>query len=254
RPELTQPVDLIEEVARLAGYDNIPAVEGVDVRFQALIDDPQAFYSQVRTSLVPWGFHEHMANTLTRREFTGLFTEAGAIEMQNPLSTEMAFLRTSLIPGLVLAVAFNERRQQRSVQLFEIGAVHHLDEAAYNRTREAFMLGLITTIGVNSGAVHWKIQAPKDLYYLKGVVSVLLEALGVPAMIFSPITARGLISALEVISGGNTFGVLGEVNAEVRDLLALETPVVVAELDLSRIGQHRQGAGAAYRDVIPYPV
>lgn len=83
---------------------------------------------------------------------------------------------------------------------------------------------------------------------------MLLEALGVPAVSFSPITARGLISALEVISGGNTFGVLGEVNAEVRDLLALETPVAVAELDLSRIGQHRQGAGAAYRDVIPYPV
>jgi len=254
RPELTQPVDLIEEIARLAGYDNIPAVEGVDVRFQALIDDPQAFYSQVRTSLVPWGFHEHMANTLTRREFTGLFSDAGAIEMQNPLSTEMAFLRTSLIPGLVQAVAFNERRQQRSVQLFEIGAVHHPDVAAYNRTHEAFMLGLITTIGVNSSAVHWKIQAPRDLYYLKGVVSVLLEALGVPAVSFSPITARGLTSALEVISGGNTFGVLGEVNAEVRDLLALETPVAVAELDLSRIGQHRQRAGTAYRDVIPYPV
>ena len=254
RPELTQPVDLIEEIARLAGYDNIPAVEGVDVRFQALIDDPQAFYSQVRTSLVPWGFHEHMANTLTRREFTGLFSDAGAIEMQNPLSTEMAFLRTSLIPGLAQAVAFNERRQQRSVQLFEIGAVHHLDEAAYNRTREAFMLGLITTIGVNSGAVHWKKQAPRDLYYLKGVVSGLLEALGVPAVSFSPITARGLISALEVISGGNTLGVLGEVNAEVRVLLTLETPVAVAELDLSRTGQHRQGAGAAYRDVIPYPV
>ncbi len=254
RPELTQSVDLIEEIARLAGYDNIPAVEGVDVRFQALIDDPQAFYSQVRSSLVPWGFHEHMANTLTREEFTALFSDAVAIEICNPLSTEMAFLRTSLIPGLVQAVAFNERRQQRGVQLFEIGAVHHLDEAVYNRTRETFMLGLIATIGDHSGAVHWKQPAPRDHFFLKGVTTGLLQALGVSAVDFAPTTADGLSSALRVASEGNILGVLGEVSAEVRDLLNLETHAVVAELDLSQIDSCRRGAGTAYRNVIPYPV
>ena len=254
RPELTQPVDLIEELARLAGYDSIPAVEGVDVRFRALIDDPQAFYSQVRSSLVPWGFHEHMANTLTREEFTALFSHAGAIEICNPLSTEMAFLRTSLIPGLVQAVAFNERRQQRAVQLFEIGAVHHRDEAAYNRTRETFMLGLIATIGANSGTVHWKQPAPRDHFFVKGVTTGLLQALGVSAVDFAPTTADGLISALRVASEGNILGVLGEISAEVRDLLNLETHAVVAELDLSQIDSCRRGAGTAYRDVIPYPI
>ena len=254
RPELTQPVDLIEEIARLAGYDNIPAAEGVDVRFQALIDDSQAFYSQVRSSLVPWGFHEHLANTLTREEFTGLFSDAGAIEICNPLSTEMAFLRTSLIPGLVQATAFNERRQQRAVQLFEIGAVHHRDETAYNRTRETFMLGLIATIGANSDTVHWKQPAPRDHFFLKGVTTGLLQALGVSAVDFAPTTADGLISALRVASEGNILGVLGEVSAEVRGLLNLETRAVVAELDLSQIDSCRRGAGTAYRNVIPYPV
>ncbi|UCD38620.1 MAG: phenylalanine--tRNA ligase subunit beta, partial [Fidelibacterota bacterium] len=254
RPELTQPVDLIEEIARLAGYDNIPAVEGVDVSFHTLIADSQAFYSQVRASLVPWGFHEHMANTLTLKEYTDLFTDAPAIEIQNPLSTEMAFLRTSLLPGLVKAAAFNERRQQRSVELFEIGAVHHLDETVYNRTRETFMLGLIATIGADSNAVHWKKPAPSDIYYLKGVATGLLQALGLPAVSFTPTTARGLISALAITSGRASIGIIGEVSAEVRDLMALESHVTVGELDLLAIEQQRQGAGTVYRDVVPYPV
>ncbi|UCH62629.1 MAG: phenylalanine--tRNA ligase subunit beta [Fidelibacterota bacterium] len=254
RPELTQPVDLIEEIARMAGYDSIPAVEGVDVRFQALIDDSQAFFSQVRSSLVPWGFHEHMANTLTRQELTGLFSDTGAIELRNPLSTEMAFLRTSLIPGLVQAAAFNERRQQRVVQLFEIGAVHHRDETAYNRTRETFMLGLIATIGAHSGAVHWKKPVPRDQFFLKGVIDRLLQALRVSAVDFTPTDADGLSSALRVSSDGTILGTLGEVSEEVRDLLKLETRAAVAELDLAQIGSCRRGAGTAYRDVVPYPV
>ncbi|MFC1543358.1 phenylalanine--tRNA ligase subunit beta [Candidatus Neomarinimicrobiota bacterium] len=254
RPELTQQVDLIEEIARLAGYDNIPAVGGVDVRFKALLADSQAFYDRIRTALVPWGFHEHMANTLTRREYTDLFSDQVAIELQNPLSTEMAFLRTSLLPGLVQAAAFNERRQQRFVQLFEIGAVHQLDEAAYNCTRETFMLGLIATIGAGSDAIHWKKPPPKDIYFLKGLITGLLQFIGLPAVSFSPTDVKGMNSVLAITAGKESIGMIGEVNAEVRGLLALETRAAVAELDLACIGQARQGAGTIYRDVVPYPV
>ncbi|MFB0517257.1 MAG: phenylalanine--tRNA ligase subunit beta [Candidatus Neomarinimicrobiota bacterium] len=254
RPELIQPVDLIEEIARLVGYDRIPAVEGVDVRFTALINDPQAYFSKVRTSLVSWGFHEHMANTLTCHDYAGLFSDVDAIELRNPLSKEMAFLRTSLLPGLVQAVAFNERRQNRDVQLFEIGAVHQAHAEAYNRARETFMLGLVSTLGAGSGTIHWKKPAPKDFYFLKGVTTQLLQNLGIPAVTFAPTKAKGLISPLEVRAGDNIIGKLGEVKAEVHELFALETPVAVAELDLSQIGQLREGAETTYKDVVPYPI
>ncbi|MCH9051273.1 MAG: hypothetical protein IIA72_09325, partial [Proteobacteria bacterium] len=223
RPELTLPVDLIEEIARLEGYDNLPAVEGVEVRLGSFIPDAQAHFSQVRDTLVPWGFHEHQANTLTHRKYTGLFTGVPAIELQNPLSQELAYLRTALLPGLLQAVVFNERRRQKNIQLFEIGAVHHRNDRAYNQTRETFKLGLVVSAGKGTGDVHWKGPVEKDVYYLKGVVARLLQALALPAITFEPPTAEHLTHVLRVSSGGVDLGLLGEAGAEVRQLFDLGT-------------------------------
>ncbi|UCH11637.1 MAG: phenylalanine--tRNA ligase subunit beta [Fidelibacterota bacterium] len=254
RQVLTQQVDLIEEIARMAGYDQIEAVEGVEVKFQSLIRDSQAHFDQVRHALVPWGFHEHLANTLTREEYTTLFSEDKAIGLKNPLSKEMAFLRTSLMPGLLQAVAFNERRQQRSVQLFEIGAVHRYEAELYNRTRETFTLGLVTTLGSGSTEVHWKKPPPKDLYYLKGILAQLLRMFHVPALQFIETAAGGFTAALKIQSGNSVLGVLGEVNQGILDLFALETPVAIAELSLAQLAESGQKGEQVYRDVVPYPI
>ncbi|MFC1620326.1 phenylalanine--tRNA ligase subunit beta [Candidatus Neomarinimicrobiota bacterium] len=254
RPELTQQVDLIEEIARMVGYDQIEAAEGVEVNFQSLIGDPQAHFDQVRQALIPWGFHEHLANTLTREEYTILFSDDQAIGLNNPLSKEMAFLRTSLIPGLLQAVAFNERRQQRVVQLFEIGAVHHQDTELYNRTRETFTLGLVTTLGIGSAEVHWKKPPPKDLYYLKGVLTQLLRMFRVQDFQFSEIKANGYSTALNIHSENISLGVIGEVSSEIMQLFGLETPVAVAEMDLAKLAEAGRKGEQIYRDVVPYPI
>lgn len=254
RPELTQQVDLIEEIARMIGYDSIEAVEGVEVKFQSLIDDSQAHFDQVRNALLPWGFHEHLANTLTKEEFTGLFSEHQAIGLKNPLSREMAFLRTSLIPGLLQAVGFNERRQQRAVQLFEIGAVHNLDTELYNKTRETFRLGLVTTMGSGSEEIHWKKPQPRDLYYLKGIITQLLRLYHASEYRFSVTEAKGFATVLSVQSGDQKLGVVGEVSPEIMHLLGLETSVAVAELSLEELAEAGQKHDLVYRDVVPYPI
>jgi len=254
RPELTQPVDLIEEIARLEGYDKLPAVEGIDVRFQSFVGDSQSHFNDVRRVLVPWGFHEHMSNTLTRQEYTSLFSDDQAIEIQNPLSREMAFMRTSLIPGLIQAVAFNERRKQKNIQIFEIGAVHAFDRQTYNKGREAFKLGLATALGKGAEELHWKHPEPKDLYYLKGVVGRLLEALGLHDAAFAPAKDRDLDRALTITCRKKTIGLLGEINAAVRDIFDLEIPVAVAELNLDILHTSLEGRSATYRDIVPYPV
>ena len=254
RPELTQQVDLIEEIARMVGYDSIEAIEGVEVKFQSLFDDSQAHFDLVRNALLPWGFHEHLANTLTREEYTALFSEHQAIGLKNPLSREMAFLRTSLLPGLLQAVGFNERRQQRAVQLFEIGAVHHLDTKLYNKTRETFRLGLITTLGSGSEEIHWKKPPSRDLYYLKGVITQLLRLYHVPEYRFTEAEAKGFSAALQVQSGNHVLGVMGEVSPEIMQLLGLETAVAVVELDLAELAEAGQKHDLVYRDVVPYPI
>ena len=254
RPELTLPVDLIEEIARMEGYDNLPTVDGVEVSFKSFSGDAHGYFTTVRHTLVDWGFYEHRGNTLTRGEHAGLYHEAGGIELRNPLSSELAFLRTSLIPGLVQATGFNLRRQQKMVQLFEIGAVQHSDSQAYNRTRETFRLGLITTLGPGSGATHWKQPPPKDLYFLKGITARLCHALGLPEVEFAATTARNLDGALQITAAGEVLGILGTISREVQEIFDLELPVAVAEIDLEPLGRLRAPGAGLYRDVIPYPV
>ncbi len=254
RPELTLPVDLIEEIARMEGYDNLPAVAGVEVSFDSFSGDAHEYFTTVRHTLVDWGFYEHRGNTLTRRDHAGLYHKAGGIELRNPLSSELAFLRTSLIPGLVQAASFNLRRQQKTVQLFEIGAVQHSDPQAYNRTREIFRLGLLTTLGPSSAATHWKHPPPKDLYFLKGITARLCDSLGVPEVDFAPITTRNLESALQVTAGGEVLGTIGTISREVGELFDLELPMAVAELDLEPLGRLQRPGTGLYRAVIPFPV
>ena len=255
RPELTEQVDLIEEIARLLGYDNIPAVEGVPVRFQGLAQDEQALFSQLREALIPWGFSEHLSNTLTRHDFANWFSEGRPVKLANPLSAELAFLRTSLLPGLVQAVAFNERRQLHDIQLFEIGAVHQQESKAYNLTRERFMLGLVATVGAGTEKVHWKRPAKRDLYHLKGVTEQLLVALGVPGIAFKAALARGLTAALEIASQGRRLGLMGEINSQSGGpAQKLETHVAAVELDLTEVAKCVVPGGSGYQQVAPYPV
>ncbi|MEE9465496.1 MAG: phenylalanine--tRNA ligase subunit beta, partial [Candidatus Neomarinimicrobiota bacterium] len=193
RPELTLPVDLIEEIARMEGYDNLPSIDGVGVSLTSYIGNAHDYFTTVRHTLVDWGFFEHRGNSLTREDYAGLYHQGDASNVQNPLSSELACLRTSLIPGLLQAVGFNERRQQKNVQLFEIGAVQHRDESLYNHARETFRLSLVTTVGKSSAAIHWKDTPPRDIYFLKGVVTQLLASLETSQVNFMAVETPNLV-------------------------------------------------------------
>ena len=252
RPELVLDVDLIEEVARITGYDNIPTVEGVEVRFAELIADEQGYMDPIRQALVHWGFFEHLAVTMTRNTFTTLFSSAEAVQLTNPLSSELTTLRTSLLPGLLEAVAYNERRQQPAVRLFEIGAVHQADAAVYNLDRENFNLGIVMTVGIQP--VGWKRAPASDLFELKGIITRLLSDCGVGAVTFTPIEATGFGAALSIASAGETIGVLGVVPPKTRQPFEIDSEVAATEIDLQSVARLAGAATVTYSEVIPYPV
>ncbi len=254
KPEITQDVDLIEEVARMVGYDSLPEVTGIDVRFDSLHADSHGFHNALRQILVPLGFNEHLGNTLINDKLAALFTTNQAVELKNSLSSEMDRLRALLLPGLMQVASFNERRQQRNLCLFEIGAVHHVDPSRYNKTAEQFNLGLVVATGKASSGVHWKKQEPRDYYFVKGVIRHLLESMGLSAITFAAGDRPDMVDVLEVRSGKTVLGVLGGVSQPAKVLVDLEGDIVVAELNLDLIGQLRTTGAIQYRDIVPYPV
>ena len=147
RPDVTREVDLIEEVARLKGYDAFP-VELRPLRPSTVPEDPsEAVRDRVRELFTGFGLHEARSYPL------GTSSGEGAVELSNPLSAEDAWLRSDLLTGLTRAVERNWSARERDVRLFEIGTVFHRPDVKGQRPSESVRLA-----GVVSGArtpPHW---------------------------------------------------------------------------------------------------
>src|SRR5581483_3484495 len=163
RPDLREEVDLIEEIARMHGYDEFPA-ELRPYRLGSLPDAPiEAAAARVRRGLAAEGLLEVGLLPMTAQG------GPGAVRLLNPLSAEEAYLRRELLPGLVRAVEANWANHVRDVRLFEIGTVFRAPPAGAGRPEESRHVA-----GVLSGArepPHWSGtgRADFDRWDLKGV-------------------------------------------------------------------------------------
>jgi phenylalanyl-tRNA synthetase beta chain len=153
RPDLTREVDLIEEVARIAGYDRFP--DEMRPQRPGVVPDAPAeqVAARVRRSLTALGLHEAITVSLGPRQ------DDRAVELANPLSQEEGFLRAALLPGLVRRAEHNWRMQQRDIRLFEVGNV-------FLRSAEELPTEELHVAGVISGArrpPHWSEATPPDV-------------------------------------------------------------------------------------------
>ena len=152
RPDLTREVDLIEEVARIVGYDRFPD----ELRPQRLGIVPDAPSEQqaarLRRVLTGLGLHEALTVPL------GPCGDGSCVEIRNPLSQDEAFLRPALLPGLVRRVEHNWRMQQREVRLFEIGHVFHRSSGPLP-AEEAHVAGVVSG---GRRPLHWSEPKPPD--------------------------------------------------------------------------------------------
>jgi phenylalanyl-tRNA synthetase beta chain len=166
RPDLTREVDLIEEVARVVGYERVP-VQMRPQRPGVVPDAPsEVLAARLRRVLTSLGLHEAALSSLGPRH------DERCVEVLNPLSREEAFLRAALLPGLVRRAEYNWRVQQRDVRLFEIGTV-------FLKAAGPLPLEEVHVAAVVSGArrrPHWSEPAPPDVdvFDAKGLLEAAL--------------------------------------------------------------------------------
>lgn len=184
RGDITRDVDLIEEVARLFGYDNIPttAIEGAAT--PGALTKPQAIRRELRKRLTDAGLHEVISYSFTHPDRTKLFPAlTGAnlypVRLALPMSEDRSVLRTSLLPQLLETAAYNRNRKNDDVAIFEIGSVFHTDEAELTRLpHEKHRLAILLTGNKNIAAWNRKAEA-YDFYDIKGMVETITDLLGV---------------------------------------------------------------------------
>ena len=165
--------DLIEEVARLYGFDNIPEVDAAGTQELRPWTETRVRNERAADLLVARGYHEAISYTFTEAaQQAVLFPEGAALALANPISIELGVMRLSLWPGLIKAVRENQRRQQQRVRLFEIGRKFASGDGA-----ELEMIA-----GIAAGPVlpeQWDAASAKvDFFDVKGDVEALLALSG----------------------------------------------------------------------------
>ncbi len=250
RNDLEREVDLIEEVARVYGYNNLPNADHYTGSYDAIRPNEQALHKVLRSYLAHTGFCEHYSNSLVPESHTGYTTDAKPVVISNPLSQDMACLRTALIPGMLSAVSYNEKRQQSNFKLFELGAVHIGGQQTDTRSREDFHLGMIW---YGTAEPHWRNTAEPDFYFVKGELEALFTKLRCPRIRFVQDEVRGYQTAVAVKSKKIQLGVFGIPEPEILKALDIDHPVLVFEGSLTSLKKAVPAKSAQVKKVIPFP-
>jgi phenylalanyl-tRNA synthetase beta chain len=253
RVDLTREVDLIEEVARVYGYDRIEEKKSAFVDFSRR-GKLKTTADLVRTYAVGAGFKEAISNSMVDQKRASL---AGTppVTILNPLSQDMAYMRTSLVPGLLEALAHNINYGSEDAKLFEIGHVFARSglpgKALVEGYQEEERLAVLITGQVSPR--QWGVSPRQaDLYDLKGEIESLLRETSLDKWrLISYSTSDGLTEATLAIEIHNGYaGYLGRVKDEVLRLFSVKQDVYVAELSL---GALEHSVRRAYTELPKYP-
>jgi phenylalanyl-tRNA synthetase beta chain len=250
RVDLEQEIDLVEEVARVQGYDTLSSTLPA-IKQAGGVQSSYARRRRVREALVRAGLRESTSFSFASAaelELTG-HDEAEAIRVINPLASNQAFLRTSLLPGVLQAAQRNLARQVRSVAIFEVGRVFRsTGDGAEEPEHLAFVLtGDALPAFPGEGR-------ELDFFDARGALEALMDALGIANWEVGGSLGRPFHPArsASVIVAEADAGVVGELHPAVAEALDLPDRTAVGELDLSVLSTHATET-VTYAEVPRFP-
>jgi phenylalanyl-tRNA synthetase beta chain len=241
RLDLIREVDLIEEVARVIGIDRIEGRVAAKPAPPGKADGFYDFQMDVRQSLCSLGLSEARTSTLVSE--TMLWGVAGPLRLRNPLGEDQAFLRTSLLPGLLAALERNIRHGARSVGLYEIGRTFQAREDEERSTLAFVIYG-------EAAARTWRENKVRDFdwYDAKGIVEALVR---VP-LICARSEARAPMALLcDLLAEGTHIGILGQLAPAFARNMDATKPVLAGELSLDTLETVRRVP--AFQDISKFP-
>lgn len=252
RPDISREIDLVEEVARIFNYNEIPNPGKIQFSRPYPLPYRETALRTIREAAVRLGFRETYGNSLLPEAQAELFAPAESlIHALNPISRDTTTMRPVLAPGFLRAAAFNFNRGTKSVRFFEIGNIFLKSD---NGT---FVPGvhedthLLLGMGGLSAEAHWTHSEKKfQMIELKGVMTSLFTILGVADQITSDIQSDAIVYRL----GNDELGRLSLPDASIVKMFDLNQPVAYAEVSLGKLLPAMERAfRITYQPIPKYP-
>lgn len=259
RGDLEREIDLIEEVARLDGFEKIPLTLPKGPPSSGGRNKELVLERMAKNLLVRYGYNEVITYSFTSPDSLdslGLAQEDPRrkfVRIMNPLTEDVSAMRTSLIPSLMETARYNLSYKNVNVKLFELNKVYLPREGEKLPEEVKQLAGL--GMGME-GNLHWTaVQRPIDFYDLKGCIEDLFEELRIKGVMFEraedvPYLHPG--KASRIVLEGRNLGWAGEVHPRVLSHYGMEDKVFVFEIDFSRALQYAEG-GRSFRPLPKFP-
>lgn len=252
RWDVTRPADVIEEILRIYGFNNIefPKNLKISVNHQEHLN-PEKLRASATAHLISSGFTEIMNNSLTKvayYEGNEDFNAAERVDMLNPLSQDLGAMRQTLLFGGLEAVAWNRNRRRNDLAMFEFGKSYRRVEGKYEETSH---LALWTCGHTHSD--HWQIAKRKsDFYTLKSAVEGLLKRMGVEYRLQAS-ENKMLADGLDVVVRNKTVGFLGYVKDADLKRADIDDVVYYGELNWTALLPIMANSKIIYRELPKFP-
>ena len=249
RPDVTREIDLIEEVGRLHGFENIPVPTHSRLPNRTPRTTPaHTLHRRTLALLSSLGYREIYTNSMLRQETAEQFNlpplqarppADTIVHTLNPISQEMATLRPSLLPGMLQVMRHNANHGQEVLRFLEFGHVfHRTEEAGTLIPGYAEDASLLLAAAGPADAPAWDVQPRSlDFFDLKGVVEALLQACKVPDVVLAPVAAPTPVTPyhLAVFTGEQPLGIIARLSDDLAEAYDLKGPVFFAELNWARL-------------------
>lgn len=267
RVDVLRDVDVIEDILRIYGYNNIELSDHVksSLSYESPTDKSYDLQNLISEQLTGSGFNEIMNNSLTKESYyneSQLYPISNCVHLMNPLSSDLSVMRQTLIHGGLESISHNRNRQNPDIKFYEFGNCYFFDAEKkvegdnLREYTEEFHLGL--WLSGNSVDNSWAAPDEKtSVYQLKGYVENILTRLGIPASRYEYTQfSNEIYSAaidIQAKGKGKSLGTLGIVSKKLLKVHDINTDVFFAELKWEMLMKEIRKHSITYTEISKFP-
>jgi len=251
KPDISLPADLVEEILRIDGLDNIPIPQSITIT-PSVEENFLLHTLKEKTSnfLVGLGFHEIMTNSITNSAYYSEEDLKHGVRMLNNLSSDLNIMRPSMLETGLESVAYNLNRKNNNLKFFEFGKTYK--SAGLGKYEEKEHLCLYFT--GDSTDQSWKNKSQQaDFFLLKGVVETVLKLLGLIPESFEPVSHEKFSDALQAIINRNNVITLAAVSRKELQIFDIKQPVFFADFNWELMMQLAGNARVDFSEIPRFP-
>ena len=252
RVDVQREADIIEEILRVYGYNNIENSQKLNTSLSFMKFDKEKYENLVADQLVSQGFYETMANSLTKPDYVALTSklqEENSVIMLNPLSSDLEAMRQSMLFSGLESIAYNLNRKQHNLRFFEFGKTYHKYESGYQEEKHLTLY----SSGKQQEA-HWQVADTKaDFFYMKGVLGELLAKMGIATYKTKPTKQDIFSEGIALYSGKTKLADLGVVKKSILASFGIKQEVIYADVAIQTLFDNAHNFSMNVQNMPKYP-